>query len=101
MHQTTKSDLTRCLEPLVSQTEGVPSVDVTILDGAALVHILDPSKSQVTVKPFQDYSQLVFLPYIQHMLQGVVRVDVVWDVYKEDSLKAQTRQNRGSGNQLR
>ena len=101
MHQTTKSDLTRCLEPLVSKTEGVPSVDVTILDGAALVHILDPSKSQVTVKTFQDYSQLVFLPYIQHMLQGVVRVDVVWDVYKEDSLKAQTRQNRGSGNQLR
>jgi len=28
-------------------------------------------------------------------------LDVVWDVYKEDSLKAQTRQNRGAGNHLR
>ena len=30
-----------------------------------------------------------------------MRVDVVWDVYKEDSLKTQTRQNRGYGSRLR
>ncbi len=43
----------------------------------------------------------VFLPYIERMLQDVVRIDVVWDTYMEDSLKAQTRMNRGSGNHLR
>ena len=35
------------------------------------------------------------------MLQDVFRVDIVWDVYREDSLKAQTRRNRGAGHQLR
>ena len=32
------------------------------------------------------------------MLQDVFRVDIVWDVYREDSLKAQTRRNRGANN---
>ena len=31
----------------------------------------------------------------------VVRIDVVWDTYMDDSLKAHTRMNRGSGNHLR
>ena len=66
-----------------------------------LVHTLDPKKSKVPVKAFKDYSQLGFLPYLECMLQDVGRLDVVWDVYKEDSLKAQTRQNRGAGNHLR
>lgn len=101
MHQTSKSDLMECLESLVPQQETVPNVDVKIVDGAALVHMLDPKKSLLPVKTFQAYSQSVFLPYIEHMLQDVVRVDVVWDVYWDDSLKAQTRQNRGSGNHLR
>jgi len=57
--------------------------------------------SKVPVKTFQYYSQLVFLTYLECMLQDVGRLDVVWDIYKEDSLKAQTRQNRGAGNHLR
>ena len=35
------------------------------------------------------------------MLQGVVRVDVAWDIYKENSLKTQIRQDRESGNHIR
>ena len=31
------------------------------------------------------------------MLQHVVRVDIVWDVYRDDSLKAYTRQNCDTG----
>ena len=53
MHQTSKSDL-ECLESVV------PDVDVKIVDCAALVRILDPKKSQVSVKTFHDYAQLVF-----------------------------------------
>ena len=59
------------------------------------MHLLDPKKSSVTVKTFQDYAHGVFLPYIKRMLQHVVRVDIVWDVYRDDSLY--TRQNRGTG----
>ena len=65
------------------------------------MHTLDPNKSKVPVKIFQDYSHLVFLPYLECMLQYVGRLDVGWDVYKENSLKAHTRQNRGAGNHLR
>ena len=66
-----------------------------------LVHTLDPKKSKIPVKAFKDYSQPGFLPYLECMLQDVGRLDIVWDVYKEDILKAQTRQNRGAGNHLR
>ena len=101
MHHINKSDLMECLESLVPQLESAPNVDGKIVDGAALVHTLDPKKSKVPVNTFQDNSQLVFLPYLERMLQDVGCLDVVWDVYKEDSLKAQTRQNRGAGNHLR
>ena len=38
-----------------------------------------------------------FLPYVLKQLDSVKRVDVVWDAYKEDSLKKATREKRGSG----
>lgn len=100
MHQTTKSDLLPCLKLLIPQQKDVPNVQVKLIDGAALVHTLDPKRVTTTVKTFRDYCQLVFLPYLGHMLQGVERIDIVWDVYKADSLKTQTRKNRGDGNQL-
>ena len=85
MHQTSKSDLMECLESVV------PDVDVKIVDCAALVRILDPKKSQVSVKTFHDYAQFVFLPYyIERMLQDIVQIDIVLDTYMEDNLKAQT-----------
>ena len=59
MHQTSKSDLLGCLESLEPQL-------------AALVHGLDPKKSQHTVKTFQEYAQLVFLPQRVGMLHDVV-----------------------------
>ena len=70
-----------CLESVV------PDVDVKIVDCAALVRLLDPKKSQVSVKTFHDYAQLVFLPYyIKRMLRDVVQIDIVWDTYMEDNL---------------
>ena len=46
MHQTSKADLMECWESVVPKSESVPDVDVNIVDGAALLHILDPNKSQ-------------------------------------------------------
>ena len=76
MHQTSKSDLMERLECVVPKSESVPNVDVKIVDGAALIHIQVQNKLQVSVKTFHDYAQLVFLPYIERMLQNVVRIDV-------------------------
>ena len=101
IHQTSKSDLLPCLESLITNTTDVPDVDVRLVGGAALVHSLDPKTSRHNLKTFQDYVHLVFLPHITHLLQDVVRLDVVWDVYRQDSLKAQTRRARGTRTQIR
>ena len=96
-----KSDLMRCLEGLVQYPQETPRVDTKIIDGAALVHSLDPNKSNVVVKTFKDYANLVFVPHVLLHLQSVNRIDVVWDCYKPDSLKSFTRQCRGNGETLR
>ena len=70
-----------------------PTVDAKILDGAVVVQMLPPKLANT----FQEYADNIFLPYIVHQLETVKRLDVVWDVYVTDSLKAATRQKRGSG----
>lgn len=50
-----------------------------------------------TAATFKEYVQTVFLPYVQTQMQSAQRIDIVWDTYKEDSLKTGTREKRGSG----
>ena len=101
MHCTNKSDLMSCLETIVSSSESVPKVEAKIIDGSAIVHLLDPKKSTQSVKTFEEYTKYVFLPYVQKMLNDVARLDIVWDVYRKDSLKSQTRKKRGNGCQIK
>ena len=91
----TKSDLVGCLEDLVPTQDlsPTPVVQVVLLDGAAIVNMLRPGFANT----FSDYATEVFLPYITSQLQHVNRLDVVWDEYIADSLKAETRTRRGKG----
>ncbi len=75
----TKSDLVGCLEDLVPNQEDAPNtaVQVSILDGVAIVNILLPGAA----KTFSEYAKYVFSPYITSQLQHVNRVDIVWDEY--------------------
>ena len=91
-----KSVLVECFESLVPQQEGIIIIDVQIVDSSALVHVHDPKKSQIPIKTFQDYSQLVCLSHIRCMLLEVVHVYFLMST--EDSLKAQTQRNRCAGN---
>ena len=68
------SVLVEWLESLVPQQEGIIVIDVEIVHSSALVHVHDPKKYQIPIKPFQDYSQLVFLSYIRCVLLEVVCV---------------------------
>ena len=68
-----------------------PEADVMILDGAYVAQML----SSRTLSTFQDFSNIVFLPYIFGQLQCVRRLDIVWDVYLADSLKAGTKSKQG------
>ncbi len=92
----TKSDLVECLEDLTPSGDTpscTPAVEVMILDGAAIVNMLAPCNA----KTFSEYASQVFLPYITSQLQHTSRVDIVWDEYLQDSLKADTRKKRGKG----
>ena len=46
----------------------------------------------VGAKTFQDYATLVFLSYIKAQLAKSKRVDIIWDVYRQDSLRYATRE---------
>ena len=84
------------MERLVERKIDAPQVEATI-DGAVIVKILKPGMATT----FKEYTDFVFKPYILKQLEAVQRVDVVWDVYREDSLKSTTRERRGTGTQRR
>ena len=88
----TKCDLIHCMDKLGCSVES-PKPTVLILDGAVCIQML---KAQFC-KTFQEYSEKVFLPYITKSLENVQRVDLEWDKYIPNSLKACTREKRGTG----
>ena len=97
-HQSSKSDLMECLESVAPKSESVPDVDGKIVDGAALsTYWIQRNHKSLSKHSMTMHSSCS----CQRMLQDVVRIYIVWDTYMEDSLKAQTRMNRGSGNHLR
>ena len=68
-------------------------MDAVILDGAVVVQMLQPTAAST----FEEYFDSVVAPYILRPLEEVKRLDIVWDVYKDDLLKKVTREKRGSG----
>ena len=89
-----KLELTECLQALsVPQSQMLRNVNVVIIDGAAVVNMVKPGNERT----FSDYAASSFIPYIRAQLSYVTRLDIVWDEYLENSLKATTRGKRGSG----
>ena len=83
-----------CVKPTnTEQPNPPPFYDCKIFDGAAVVHAL-PS---TTVSTFDSYAENVFIPFILNHLQSSKRVDIVWDIYKANSIKDSTREKRGNG----
>ena len=97
MREGQRSDLVKCMEKASAPTAESPEVDVAILDGAVVVQMTSPGAART----FQEYADNGFMPYIMKQLQPVKRVDIIWDVYRQDSLKAVTREKRGSGTRRR
>ena len=65
----------------------------TILVASVVVQMLRPDNART----FSDYRVNVFVPYLMSVLSKTERVDVVFDVYREHSLKVLTREKRGVG----
>ena len=95
LREGTKSDLLECLQRLCDISGGAaPNVEAKVLDGSVTVKLLCPKGC----KTFSDYASTVFLPYINDQKQDCKQLDIVFDVYLENSLKRGTRERRGFGN---
>ena len=88
-----KSDLLSFIEKYDTATERqVGANGVMIIDGPFLLHTRQPGK----LVTFGDYAG-EFCKYLLKLLEVNNRVDVVFDVYKDESLKTGTRSKRGGG----
>ena len=87
-----KSDLLKILMKDI-QNDSPNCIDVKLLDGAAVVHLLPTSN----VMTFDEYADVVFVPHIMKQLENSRRVDVVWDTYIPSSIKESTKEKRGKG----
>ena len=74
----------------LTQSEAL-EVTVVFLDGATITQMLKPG----TAKTFEEYAHQIFIPYIARQLRNPRHLDLVWDTYKDDSIKASTREKRG------
>ena len=88
-----KSDLLHCLEKFNKEaaTDNM-TMDCIILDGAAIVKMIKPTG----VTTFQECATQNFTSYIKKQLQRSERLDIVWDVYVENSLMSSARHKRGN-----
>lgn len=94
----TKSDLLKVIKSVCETSSSeAPDVSVKVLDGAAIVHFLNPGIN----KTFGDYANNVFIPFLNREFGNVSRLDVIWDIYIKDSLKNTTREKRGTGQRIR
>jgi len=93
LHLGSKSDLLVCLEGVAEAQSDAPAVTSVVLDGAVIVQMLKPG----TAKTFEEYAHQVFIPYVEGQLRRASRLDLVWDSYKDGSLKTATREKRGKG----
>ena len=55
------------------------------------------SKQPGQGRNFDDHANDIILPHIKSLAQSHSRVDVVFDVYHDDSLKGETKLKRGTG----
>ena len=78
---------------VVADLDVEKSPDGVVIDGSALVHSLVPRRS----KTFEEYADHEVVPKIKMYSEKYQRTDIVFDVYKASSLKAEARSRRGQG----
>ena len=91
LHTCQKSQLAAVLEGHVTLPDNEPHADVIIIDGSALVNVFPPRSSNT----FEDYATLDVLPTIWAYSTKYDRTDIVFDIYRPSSLKAEARSKRG------
>jgi len=88
--KTNKAVIAKHLETKVSATEELPQPNATLIDAMGLIQ-----KMHGENHTFAELSDRV-LAQILHTSHGSSRIDVVFDVYRDHSIKSAERVNRGS-----
>ena len=92
MYHGSKSDLIDELiaTTSISTTNESPSSDAAVVDGPAIVHMLAPANGSTV----DDYCEL-YLAYVKKYFSVSKRVDIIFDVYLEHSLKEGIQKTQG------
>ena len=77
----------------------MPNVTALVIDGAALVQMIPPRESAT----FGDYCRNEFTAHLLSKVRrsSITRLDIVFDVYREKSIKGSAREKRGTGARIR
>ena len=90
----TKSDFLDRLKTIDKPTYIKPKIDAIIIDGQALIQM---SHRKSSLKTFGSYCKVQFANKVNSFCLNANRIDIVFDVYQENSLNNYTRENMGSG----
>lgn len=92
---TNKSDIIDCIQTKcdISFNDSQTIVRGKMFDGAAVIHMLNPGIATT----FYGNHVLIFKPYFSNQLKNSSRIDIIFDRYISNTLKAGTRESRGSG----
>ena len=96
LRKTDKSKLSRRLRNDLSPAETLPSDSACIIDGMAIVQKV---MAGITNATFGEASKTIFSSILKEGRDNI-RIDVVFDVYKENSIKNAERVQRGSGSAM-
>ena len=97
LNHTNKSDTISILEKLEPSQHNVPGFDTIIFDGAAVVQMISPNTSQT----FQQYCRNVLHSFLMHKINKVKRADIVFDIYKDHSIKSTAKERSGFGRRVK
>eukprot|EP00794_Sanderia_malayensis_P021193 gene21193-23274_t len=100
LRQTAKSDCLKIFdEYIIVQTERPSDITAVLLDGAAIVHMVSPLSS----RNFQDYADNEMASFFKTILanRDLRRLDLVFDVYRESSIKEGAREKWGTGSRIK
>ena len=79
------------LESLIEVTHDASVVSMKVIDGATFVNM----NRQMSSSTFGIYCKNEPVPKLIFHCKSTQRMDLVFDIYEENSLKSQTRENRG------
>ena len=94
----TKSDIFKEFDKYVEPSTSRPQSTAEVVDGAVVVQAVLPQGSNSS----EQYCRKDFAGYIlRFQQQGLARIDVIFNVYLEQSIKSATRSKWGQGKRIK